>query len=85
MTLPCLHCEISELLQRRQAQGEPVDPDVIGKLCEVIADIAASDPAQAPAILRTAFVFLSRFGSEIAAGTYNNGRELITRQSRGYP
>jgi hypothetical protein len=85
MALRCLHCEISELMQRRQAQGERVAPDVIGKLCEVIADIAASDPAAANNVFRYARSYLDHFECKIAAGTYGDGGELVTRQSRGYP
>lgn len=74
----CLHCEISELMMRRQAAGEVVDVDTIGRLCEVIADVAASHDADAPQIFAAARTFLARFERDVADGTFTKDRAVVT-------
>lgn len=80
----CLHCEISELLMRRQQAGEIVDAQTIGHLCEVVADIAVSLKALdgATDTFACAHDFLVRFEAQIEAGTYAVGKELVTAPAR---
>lgn len=71
----CLHCEISHMLMRRQAAGEPVNEQMIGEICQVLADMAASQPYLMGAghVMHVASQFLTRFLLEILDGTYIAG------------
>jgi hypothetical protein len=73
----CLHCAISVMLLERERLGLAIAPREIGKICEVIGDIAASIPDQGPQVFQIARDLLNRFERDIAAGTYSAGRELI--------
>jgi hypothetical protein len=75
--MKCLHCEISMILVRRQREGETASASVIGKICEVIGDIAASDQAAAPTVFSIAREFLNCFEQEITTGDYQASRQLI--------
>lgn len=74
----CLHCAISVMLLEREKIGLAITPHEIGKICEVLADIAASLPANGTAdVFAITRDFLARFESAIAAGTYGQGRKLV--------
>jgi hypothetical protein len=73
----CLHCEISEILMRRQQAGEVVDERTIGRLCEVIADIANSNPEGPVDAFKFAHDFLVRFEAQIASGQFETSHELV--------
>ena len=72
----CLHCAISVMLLEREELGLAITPHEIGKICEVIADIAASVPEPA-SVFAIAREFLARFDLDIASGTYSQGREIV--------
>lgn len=76
--LGCLHCEISELMMRRQAAGEKLSVQVLGAVCEVIADMGLSvDPGERTAFFEAACAFLDKFEGEISAGTFKVGVERV--------
>lgn len=76
-TAKCLHCEISEIIMRRQTEGEEVCVHTIGKICEVIADIAASNEPRSGLAFAAARGFLARFEQDICSGKYRTDRELV--------
>lgn len=64
--MTCLHCEISELIQARQARGEEIDRTTVGKLVEVISYIINSAP---PAERVEAVVFVIQLLGSLTGGT----------------
>lgn len=71
-------------MMRRHAAGEKVSVETIGKICEVIADIAASQPAaDQPNVFQTAAYFLAKFSADIASGEYGKNAERVDHTSHG--
>lgn len=76
MTERCLHCEISAELMPH-FEGRPALENV-GRLCEVIADIASSAPEEGRALFcaraQTIFATMMR---EVVDGSYKTGPDTI--------
>lgn len=76
----CLHCAISKMLMERQANGEGLTEQMIGEVCQVIADMSVSQPMLADQIhvLSTAVGFIKQFGVAITSGAYlGSAREIV--------
>lgn len=76
MSHRCLHCEISAELMPHFEHRPALEN--VHKLCEVIADIAASAPAERRALFcGRAQTILATFMREVADGSYKTGPDVI--------
>lgn len=82
----CLHCEISELIKRREAAGEERGVETIARICEVLGDIASAldqHGNKCPAeVFKLARQFLDRTEREIASGAFGRRKTLVIEQTR---